>query len=120
MHLIEDMPSQSALKIEDGEIIVNENRITLPVIVSPDKIEPFDINSIKVFFSNTDFSQYELVLFGIGKGIQTDIWSEYQKVCFLQNCGFEWLSLNDSVSTMQVLMEEKRNFIAILSESPLS
>lgn len=120
MELIEDGPSNSQLfTVEGSSLIQGQNRYSIPVLIRPNNVKSITPNEIEDFFTNTNFEAYELVVLGIGEGIQPEYWSLFQRSCFMSNCGFEWLPFSPSITLINMLIEEKRKFAAILSQNPL-
>lgn len=120
MELIEDAANENKLFILDGSCIVkNQKRYDTPVLITHNSIEIIKSDEIKKIFQESKFELIDLFILGIGNGIQPEYWSSFQKSCFLDNCGFEWLPFSSSITMINMLIEEQRKFAAILSETAI-
>ena len=120
MDLIEDEPSEHKIySMENDVIIFGKDKLSSSIYIAnniPKVINPAEINHI---FDKIKFSERELVIFGIGPGLQPDLLSHYQKKCFVEGCGFEWLPFKESLNLINMIIDEKRKFIAIINKDPL-
>ena len=119
MDLFEDKLSSPSIKWENEEktkILFKNHSYSLPLILTENQeIELFSENSIQVFLQSYDLNSLDLVVICQRGSIDCEQYTQCQKICFLNNCGFEWISKTQAVQTIQVLLEDRRRFLAIIS-----
>lgn len=122
MDLIEDNLHSLQLSWSENQTVATSQGefYVLPLMVDNSKIESFELKNLEKTVLELDLTEIEILLLGLGDSIDPILWKEFQQSCYRQNCGFEWHPYQQSLETINVLIEEKRPFIAIVSQNALT
>lgn len=118
MDLFEDKSHLPLLKWANQEktsLIYQEETFLLPLILTEERtLKKYSALNLPEYLKSIELSKLDLVVVAKGNKIESDLFSQCQKICFLNDCGFEWINTSQSIETINVLLEDRRKFIALI------